>query len=190
MDFPYFDGNNPRSWIRKCERYFSIFSIPEMQKVELATMYVNGKADVWLQGYMMQKPSFNWNELKEAVCKRFGDIQGSEIVEEFNKLDQKGSIEDYTEKFEELRAGMLSINPHLPESYFVSSFVSGLKGEIKSLVKLGRPGSLMMVYEQARLHSETVQAIVKLSKPPWKPGITSLSYKNVPRVNVGEGMNK
>ncbi|KAL8159085.1 hypothetical protein V2J09_000622 [Rumex salicifolius] len=143
--------------------------IRDNQKVEFAAMYVNGKADTWLQGILIQRPRIPWMELREAICARFGEKQGYEVVEEFNKLEQKDDLEAYCEKFEELRSYMLAYDPHLPESYFVSSFLSGLKPEIKSLVKISRPTSLAEALEHSRLHDTAVQAIVKLSKPPWRP---------------------
>lgn len=178
IDFPVFDSSKPRSWIRKCEEFFAVFAIQEAQRIELAAMYVTRKADVWLQGFLMQKDRVSWDEFREAVCIRFGEKQGFEIVEELNKLEQKEDLEDYNEKFEELRACMLTFDPHLPESYFILSYVSGLKSEIKSLVKLGRLTSLAMVYEQARLHNETVQAIVKLSKPGWRSQNSHIPYRS------------
>ena len=45
LEFPSFDGSKPRNWIRKCERYFTVFAIPEYQKVEIAAMYMTGRAD-------------------------------------------------------------------------------------------------------------------------------------------------
>lgn len=77
------------------------------------------------------------------MCTRFGEKHGTDIVEEFNKLVQKGELEEYNEK--------LANDAHLTESYFVSSYVSGLKDEIKSLVKLSRPKDLASAYEQAKL---------------------------------------
>jgi hypothetical protein len=52
-------------------------------------------------------------------------------VEEFNKLIQDRSVDDYIERFEELRSLMNALNPSLTESYYISSFISGLKEDIK-----------------------------------------------------------
>ena len=62
----------------------------------------------------------------EEICERFGDRGLVDIVKEFNKLRQKGSVLDYQLKFEELKSLMLNHNPHLTKAYFVSSFISGL----------------------------------------------------------------
>lgn len=45
VDFPKFDGSNPRSWIIKCNSYFKLMSsIPDSQRVHLASMHFEGKA--------------------------------------------------------------------------------------------------------------------------------------------------
>ncbi|GAB2215449.1 hypothetical protein Droror1_Dr00019834 [Drosera rotundifolia] len=46
LDFPSFDGVEARSWIRKAERYFGITGTEEWRKVEMAAMYLMGKAEV------------------------------------------------------------------------------------------------------------------------------------------------
>ncbi|KAL8158626.1 hypothetical protein V2J09_000163 [Rumex salicifolius] len=173
VDFPLFDGTNPRLWIRRCERYFLIFQIHDAQKVSLASMYVCGKAEVWLQGFMLQNLTDSWSVLTNAILLRFGDLDGSDVVEEFNKLQQQEDLEEYNEKFEDLRASILLLNPSLPESYFISSYVSGLRNEIKHLVRLGKPTSLALTFEHAKQHFNVVQALFQWRKPPWKPHSTA-----------------
>ncbi|KAF5195210.1 hypothetical protein FRX31_015203, partial [Thalictrum thalictroides] len=48
------------------------------------------------------------------------------VVGEFNKLQQTGSVMEYQEKFEDLQALVLIKNNKLDEGYFVDSFISGL----------------------------------------------------------------
>ena len=36
VEFPSFDGNNPRGWIKKCTRYFTLCKIPDDQRVDVA----------------------------------------------------------------------------------------------------------------------------------------------------------
>ncbi|KAE8658688.1 Phosphoglycerate mutase-like protein 2 [Hibiscus syriacus] len=54
LELQMFDGSNPRGWIRKCQKYFNLLGVPEEQKLEVATMYLMGKAETWLDGYIMQ----------------------------------------------------------------------------------------------------------------------------------------
>ena len=43
IKLPNFDGVNPRGWVKKCHKYFTIFAIADHQKLELASMYLVGK---------------------------------------------------------------------------------------------------------------------------------------------------
>ena len=80
------------------------------------------------------KPRLTWEEFREILCKRFNDNGYRGVVEKFNVLQQKGSVEEYRERFEELKPLMMIKNKNLHESYFISSFISGLKEEIKPMV--------------------------------------------------------
>ena len=77
------------------------------------------------------------------------------MVEEFNKLTQTGSIDDYLEKFEELKSLMLLKNPVLPVDYFVNSFVGGLSPQLKSFTKAFK--------------SQTLPVAVDYRRPQFKP---------------------
>lgn len=84
-------------------------------------------------------------KLSKAICKRFDSRD--DIIEEFNKLEQDKGVEDYIEKFEKLKYLMSTRNSSLPESYYVSIFISGLKEDIKPMLKILRPTSLMQSFK-------------------------------------------
>ena len=79
------------------------------------------------------------------------------MVEEFNKLIQTGSINEYLEKFEELKSLMKVKNPLLPADYFVDSFVGGLSPQIKSFTKAFKPQALSAAVDYAWLQEATIQ---------------------------------
>ncbi|XP_026433313.1 uncharacterized protein LOC113330698 [Papaver somniferum] len=63
MDFPHFDGENPRGWIQKCECYFQIHKIEDGQRVSIASLHLDGRADQWFLNFQIGKLSVNWNDL-------------------------------------------------------------------------------------------------------------------------------
>ena len=69
-------------------------------------MYLVGKAEVWFDGYIMQRHRVSW-EFVTDLCQRFSDRTYADIIEEFNKLFQKRTLDEYQEKFEELKPYML-----------------------------------------------------------------------------------
>jgi hypothetical protein len=44
MQFPTFDGSQPKIWIDKCLNYFNIYKIPNNLQVEAATMHLQDNA--------------------------------------------------------------------------------------------------------------------------------------------------
>lgn len=55
----------------------------------------------------MAKWKLDWEEFCVEVTRRFNEIGFKYEVEDFNKLQQDGSVRSYKEKIEELRSLML-----------------------------------------------------------------------------------
>ncbi|XP_026459437.1 uncharacterized protein LOC113360105 [Papaver somniferum] len=157
IEFPKFDGTNPRSWIRKCRNFFLLHNMSDPQMVNIASMYLEGKADIWFQNYQIGKPLITWDDFVRDICLRFQEVGHDDVVGEFNKLNQLGSILDYQEVFEELKALMLAKNPHLTEAYFTSSFISGLKDELRLHVQMFSPKSLSNAVYLARMQEALLE---------------------------------
>ena len=200
VEFPSFDGVNVRNWIKKCVKYLSLCKIPDNQKVDLASMYLHGRAEIWYGSYSLARRNISWEEFVVDVCARFKDEMGYKVVEEFNRLQQWGALDEYVDKFEELRALLLMKNSLLPDEHFLDSFVGGLKPHLKSFVRAFHPKTLTEAMEYARCQEETVQALKmqekssKFTTPvqksvlptPSKMGTTAFSHqsniqKNPPR---------
>ena len=90
----------------------------------------------------------SWDEFSRVVCNRF--CSKDDIMEKFNKVVQKGNMDEYVKKFEELKSLMHALNSSLPESYYIFSFVSGLKGDIKPMLKMLKPMTLMTTFKQVK----------------------------------------
>jgi len=107
--------------------------------------------DVWYQGWIAVKEGSPWSVFADDLCIRFGNRSMRDIIEEFNKLKQKGLVQAYQLKFEEQRSLMMVHNPHLFEEYFVSSFINRLGDEVRRMVKMIQPQTMKQVVESARL---------------------------------------
>ena len=91
--------------------------------MEIATMYFTGRAYKWKECYFIDKQNVKWEELVEAICRRFDGNSMKQLVKEFNKLVQAGTVKKYSKRFEDLRARMLYHNPILTEQYFIESYI-------------------------------------------------------------------
>ena len=52
LNFPKFDGANPRTWIKKCCKYFTLCKILEDQRVDLASLNMTVNVKNWISSYL------------------------------------------------------------------------------------------------------------------------------------------
>lgn len=75
-------------------------------------MYLGDEADYWFFELLASQGKLIREEFASLLCMRFADQSVIGIVDEFNKLQQIGSVEQYQEKFNELKAYMLIETSH------------------------------------------------------------------------------
>ena len=79
-----------------------------------------------------------------------------DVVEEFSKLKQEGIVVEYLACFKELRSLVCMVQLGLTDQYVVSIFVSGLKEELQSMVKMMTPTIVGQATKKARLQEMTL----------------------------------
>jgi hypothetical protein len=67
-------------------------------------------------------------------------------------------------KFEKVKAGLILENPNLTEKFFFSSFLSGLKEEVKYMVTAQHPNSVNKAYEHAMHYELALESASKKSR--------------------------
>ncbi|KAL4289482.1 hypothetical protein GQ457_14G000540 [Hibiscus cannabinus] len=117
---------------------------------------------------LCKKHRATWHEFVADLCHRFCDKELTNVIEEFNKLFQHSSVDEYQTRFEGLQPFMLHHNSQLGEAYFVSNFISGLKEEIKHKVKVHAPTSLIDAYRKAKLYELALEVENIKQKYPYK----------------------
>ena len=120
-------------------------------KSEVAELYFRDNADTWFHGVFSGRETVPWNILSNALCERVGDGTPEEAIEEFDKLMQTGSVANYLEKFEMLKALVMPSLPHLHDSYYNVCFLSRLKEEIVNMVKMSKLMTLEDAIDTAKL---------------------------------------
>ncbi|XP_017227846.1 uncharacterized protein LOC108203433 [Daucus carota subsp. sativus] len=158
VEFSKFNGTNARNWVKKCVKYFLLCKIPEEQKVDLASLHMLEKAEVWVSNYLSIKKNVDWTEFVMDLSARFKDDSSLNVVEHFNKFQQTGSIEDYIDEFDNSRSLMEQNHHVLPDLYLLESFIGGLKPAVKPFVKAFKPISVTEAINYARLQEESLQA--------------------------------
>ncbi|KAH6817325.1 cactus-binding carboxy-terminal [Perilla frutescens var. frutescens] len=175
IDFPRFDGMQPRVWILRCNSYFKMIpNIPDDQRIALATMNFEEKAALWYQSYSTKLTNLTWKQFVNVVAARFEDLRESNIVVEFNKLRHTGGYADYVERFEELKECMsLYDNNQHSETYFVASFMSGLSEELRAAVKMFNPTTLEQAIELGQNQLISMEAMTKRLKIGNRPPVNT-----------------
>ncbi|XP_012844847.1 PREDICTED: uncharacterized protein LOC105964883, partial [Erythranthe guttata] len=143
------------------KKYFSINRMADHERIVWASMHMEGKADHWFADYLEGRDPVDWHTFVEMVLERFCEEEEESLVETFNKLKQEHSVDAYRDKFEELKAFMLHTNRTLSEAYFINSFISGLKDEIKSMVRLLKPQTLKEAMSKAKLQEKAIEQLNK-----------------------------
>ncbi|OIT28758.1 hypothetical protein A4A49_55634 [Nicotiana attenuata] len=141
VDCPYFDEGDPRSWLRKCERYFHYNRIIDpQQKLDTAVVHLNGRAESWFFSHQLSSEMVRWPDFVEEICKRFNDSDNN------------------------LKAWVLMKHPTIPKEFFLGFFIEGLKEKIRHTVKMLDPFSLSQVVKKARHKEELLDSISRKSR--------------------------
>jgi len=125
-------------------------AVPSEDKVEIAVMYWKGKADYWWRGAGCTPVALPWHHFCRMLEDIFLEISSAEIIGQFYNLKQTSTIPEYIDKFEEFMRLDKRNNPSLPEEYFVSSFIVGLKDFIQHHLQCHKPSSLTQAFWFAR----------------------------------------
>jgi hypothetical protein len=146
LDFTTFLGDESINWLRQCEKYFALTSVPMDTWVPLATLHCHGMTQTWWRSLRTPANYVQWTQFCTMVYNRFSPHSLHSSMEHFPHLKQNSSIIEYIQRFEELMALMQMDYPGLSEHYFMSSFIAGLKEDIKHYLIPHSPQTLSDTY--------------------------------------------
>lgn len=167
--FPKFDGQQPKIWKEKCDKYFHMFHVPEEYKAQYATLHFVGSAALWLQTYEAQHEIGSWIQLCVAVCDKFGKDLYFTHMNEALEIRQTGDVASYYQEFELLRHQLLTHNHTLDDTFFVAKFLKGLKNEICAPIILHKPRTVDAAVSLALLQESELAASQKKHHRAYEP---------------------
>ncbi|WVZ71981.1 hypothetical protein U9M48_020508 [Paspalum notatum var. saurae] len=157
LDFPKFDGSNPKIWIKRCDTYFDVYNVPEEQWVRLATMHFTGAAAFWMQSIEINLKQCSWEDLCLVVVRRFERDQLHSIIRKFYHISQGGaSVSEYVEHFDDLIHQLLAQDPCFSTTAITTRFIDGLDPKIKAVVLVHKPKYLDTASSLALLQEEVL----------------------------------
>ncbi|CAH9106149.1 unnamed protein product [Cuscuta epithymum] len=97
----------------------------DYEKIVLVGMYVEGNVEHWYMDMTIAgREAMSWDTFVKLFLDKFS--KDNEIIGEFNKLRQKGGVEDYIDKFSELKSFMLQRNKFL-DDFYIDKFSEPVK---------------------------------------------------------------
>lgn len=189
VDFPKFDGGDPRGWIMKAEKYFRYYQTPEDLKVDVASMYLEGDA---LDTYSWISSGHEiryWEELVQILQEQFGPAEFQNPDAHLCAIKQIGSVNDYKQEFVR-RSSRVS---GWPEHCLLGVFLNGLKDELQADVKIHKPRT---VYKAVSLATEieikvqSQQPTKQNTRSTWSKGGEYQSSRSGSYYNAQSGTNR
>lgn len=75
LNFPAFDGDNPKLWISRAQDYFELCPVESSAWIKVATMHFTHSAGRWLPSVQNQLKTCSWSQFCQLVLGRFGHDQ-------------------------------------------------------------------------------------------------------------------
>ncbi|XP_044361900.1 uncharacterized protein [Triticum aestivum] len=158
FDFPIFDGTSPKAWRLKCKAYFRVCTISPNAWVSCASMYFTEGALTWLQSSQAHLHYPDWGDFAAAICTQFGREEFQNLLRQFNRLKQTGTVAEYAEQFTQIMHQLLAHHTSWDPAFFVTQFIDGLQRDIRTAVVLHRQKTLDTVVDLACLQEESTAA--------------------------------
>jgi hypothetical protein len=158
LNFPSFDGENPKLWQKRCEDYFAMYGVSHRVWIKVVTMSFSGAAGRWLQSVEHKLDHMTWYEFCHLPCERFGKDQHAQLVRQLFHIRQKGSVVEYVDHFAQLVDQLNSYQPMSDPLYYTMRFLDGLRHDVKSMVMIQHPKDLDAAFVLAQMQEEIVEA--------------------------------
>lgn len=182
LSFPSFDGDNPRLWISRCEKYFDMYSVELESWVKVATMHLSPPVACWFQSVEMQYQYVSWPLFCELLHGRYGRDQHQSLLRLLFRIRQDGKVAEYIEKFSTLVDQLSAYERVSDPLYFATRFVEGLRPDIRAVVLIQRPADLDTACSLALLQEEVSEPLKRWEFSKSDYGARP-SYRGVPAVS-------
>lgn len=142
LNFPVFEGENPKLWIRLSQDYFDMYSVDPSLWIKVATMHLKGPAARWFSSRAEQCRASTWPVFCQSLLDRFGKDEHEAFIRSLFRIRQTSTVSEYVERFSALVDNLVAYGRPMDPIYFVQRFVDGLREDIRAVVFVQRPSSL------------------------------------------------
>lgn len=158
LTIPIFSGTDVHGWVYKVERYFEVHKFRKKDQLRAVAICLEGAPLTWFRWNDAKKPFRSWERFKRKLLERFQASREGSIQEQFLDIHQTGTVREYVDRFESF-AGQLS---EVPESIQESTFVKGLKEEVRAAVRIAEPDSLAQAIRMAiKIDENKIRGLIR-----------------------------
>lgn len=142
-----FDGKEPITWIFQMEQFFDLHQVPNLQKVTIASLYLELEQFVWYQWICEQKKDtiISWSIFIEELIS-YRDAKNNTFFSQLVNLKQKGLVAEHIQQFQKLSFRVKNI----PNDNLLDLFMGNLKDKIQHELRILEPTSLEKAFKLAR----------------------------------------
>jgi hypothetical protein len=170
--YPTFSGKYqeiPRVWLRQMELIFTASLTPEEVRPAMAALMLRGSAAKWW-GQLDSKEPKDWEEFKKAVTKNFQRAGSDEsIYERMMNLRQTGRVNEYIDKFIDLRLHLSDPQDSFIKLFFKRGCKRGVQTKIARAMERGDDCELEDIFKIAR-QAEANEDYLSSTPGAKKPG--------------------
>jgi hypothetical protein len=103
MNFPIFDGSDPKVWLDNCLSYFDLYQLHEGMWITAATLHLKDNASKWYRAYKQKNTFKNRKQFCAIVEQEFGANDFRSAITDLLELKQHSTVEEYTTQFQALQ---------------------------------------------------------------------------------------
>lgn len=159
LDFPAFDGKNPKLWISRCETYFDMYQVDPEVWVRIVSMHLSPTVACWFESVERKFPALHWALLYQLLVERYGKDQYQSLLRQLFRIRQTSSVSDYVEHFSTLVDRLAAYGTITDPLYFTTQFVDGLCVDIRAVILIQHPLDLDSACSLALLQEEVTESM-------------------------------
>lgn len=100
LEIPVFNGDEVYGWIVNIERYFKMNAVREEERLDAVVLALEDLALNWYQWWEEQATSFDWEEFKDTVLRRFQPGLAQNPFGPLLSIKKTGMVMEYRDRFE------------------------------------------------------------------------------------------
>ncbi|XLS56910.1 hypothetical protein HN51_006665 [Arachis hypogaea] len=145
LDLPGFSGEDPNGSLLRMECYFRVIRVVLAQRLDFATMALEGEALTWFEWWEEHTPFHTWMRFRQDLLKRFQPGAALNLMALLLEVRQVGDVAQYRRDFEATSRTQLNLGAET----LMCIFVNSLRKEIQAKLDVASFDNLLALMDRA-----------------------------------------